>query len=441
MSFNGFCKRTAFWTNDLIHGRKVRKHFDEIKHVMKNPAAGKVIQQKKLEQLLTYATKYSSFYQTYVGKPLHAFPVVNKTILTENYDQIVVPVQYIPEQETETVHIQKTSGSTGTPFAIHQDSRKRHRRVAELKYFGETVGFKSHEKMAQCRIWTNWHSKTKLQVFKENIYPINVSKIDDATLKELCDTVKQHKIIAIRAYASWYDNLLDYFTSGKGDIAALKTIKVMFSTSEALNIATKEKFLEKYGIPIVECYANEEAGTMAHQQLGNSNFYLNHASYIFENLKLDSDEPAEYGELARIVITDLTNYAFPLIRYDTGDTAVFEVENKFDNSQSGGVVYISKLYGRRMDIIYDVYDQPIHPMSFGRTLKNFSTIRQWQFVQRGHGKYTVRLQATKKDEFEAILKELKKVVGETAEIAIEEVSEIPVLASGKKKPVVNEWKQ
>lgn len=37
---------------------------------------------------------------------------------------------------------------------------------------------------------------------------------------------------------------------------------------------------------------------------------------------MDSDEPAEPGELGRIVITDLFNYAFPILRYDNGDTAV-----------------------------------------------------------------------------------------------------------------------
>ena len=74
-----------------------------------------------------------------------------------------VPIQYIPEQETEKVHIQKNSGSTGTPFSIYQDTRKRNRRIAELKYFGEDVGFKSHEKLVQCRIWTKWQSKSKWQ--------------------------------------------------------------------------------------------------------------------------------------------------------------------------------------------------------------------------------------------------------------------------------------
>lgn len=55
----------------------------------------------------------------------------------------------------------------------------------------------------------------------------------------------------------------------------------MFSTSEALNIATKEAFQKQFNIPIVECYADEEARIMAHQKINDNNFYINHASCVF----------------------------------------------------------------------------------------------------------------------------------------------------------------
>lgn len=210
MSLDGFYKRNIYWIQDFLHGSRVGKHYREIKTIMKSAETGKKIQSDRLNDLLKHAIENTVFYKSYAGRTLEQFPVMNKSKLIENYDDIVVPIEKIPGQETEKVHVQKTSGSTGTPFAIYQDSRKHHRRVAELKYFGQLVGFKSHEKLAQCRIWTNWQSKTKSQIFKENIFLINVSKMDDKTLKELCSTVKKNKIVAIRAYASWYDSLLAF---------------------------------------------------------------------------------------------------------------------------------------------------------------------------------------------------------------------------------------
>lgn len=437
MSLNGFFKRSLYWTNDLLHGRKVRKHYDELKCVMQSYDKGKKIQNERLAEILKHAADNTDFYKKYSGKSLDQFPVMNKSKLIENYDSIVVPVHKIPEQETENVHLQKTSGSTGTPFAVYQDSRKRHRRVAELKFFGEMVGFKSHEKLAQCRIWTNWQSKTKSQSFRENIFPINVSKMDNDTLQELCNTVKENKITAIRAYASWYDNLLKFILENESN-DFLKTINVMFSTSEALNPETKKFFKEKYNIPIVECYADEEAGILAHQMVNSDIFLLNHASYIFEILKLDSDEPAEYGEIGRIVLTDLFNYAFPLIRYDTGDTAVLEKGNK----ETNGWDYISKLYGRRLDLIYDIEGNPTHPMSFARVLKNLPGIVQWQFIQKDKSEYLLKLNI-QKDSFdlENTISQIKQIVGHDANIITEYVDDIPVLASGKRKMVICEWKK
>jgi phenylacetate-CoA ligase len=435
MSFGGFIKRTVFWANDWIHGSKVRRHFNEIKLTLKNYDEGIVIQKRNLVNILNHATTFTEFYKSFKGKNFDEFPIVNKNILNQNYNAFVVNSRNIPEQETEKLHVQRTSGSTGTPLAVFQDSRKRYRRIAELKYFGEDVGFRSHEKLAQCRIWTKWQSKSKWQSFKENIIPINVSKMDDNNLKIICETIRKNKVVSMRAYASWYDKLVEYLNDGNADVKNFKTVKVAISSSEALNEVTRKRMKELAGVPIVECYANEEAGIMAQQKIDDNNYYLNHASYYFEVLKLESDKAADYGELGRIVITDLYNYAFPLIRYDTGDTAILLK----GNDKSNGWDYISKLYGRRFDLVYDTRGYPIHPMNFARVLKNVPGIRQYQFIQKDRRLYLLKLNANENIVYDDVMNQVKEIVGHDAQISFEMVEDIPILASGKVKQVVNEW--
>ena len=43
-------------------------------------------------------------------------------------------------------------------------------------------------------------------------------------------------------------------------------------------------------------------------------------------LPQDCDEPAEPGELGRIVVTDYYNKTFPMVRYDTGDTGMMRID-------------------------------------------------------------------------------------------------------------------
>lgn len=195
---------------------------------------------------------------------------------------------------------------------------------------------------------------------------------------------------------------------------------------------------------IISQYANEECGIMAQEKIPTQDkdnvMYLNHADYFFELLKLDKDEPAEYGELGRIVVTDLHNYAFPIIRYDNGDVGIMSEPNEHSN----GYPILQKLYGRKLDICTTTQNKPFSPMAIGRILKHYDKIYQWQFIQTSQTEYHLRIIINDNIEIASYLStaiiELKKILGEEAAIVIEKVDEIPVLASGKRKAVVNEYK-
>lgn len=435
MSFGGFIRRELYWTNDFLHGSPVGKHYREIGRVLSNSEKGVLIQKRALDQLLEYAANNCPFYSPYDPSDIKNFPIVNKNILIENHDSVAVSADRIPEQKTKEIYVQRTSGSTGTPFAVPADTRKRNRRIAELKYFGTIGGYKSHEKLGQCRVWTKWHSKSKKQQFMENILAINISKMDDEVVKNLIETVKREKVVALLGYANWFDQVAAYLQKNP---TGLPSLKVIFTGSEMLKEKTRSELKRLIGCNVLERYSNEEQGILGQQSIyGKTEYYLNHASYYFEILKLDSDEPADYGELGRIVITDLYNYAFPLIRYDTGDTAIAEAGNALSN----GWMYISKLYGRRLDLIFDTAGNPIQPMALARVLKNLKGIIQWQFIQKGERKYTIRLNMEDQVSTDACVKELQELLGSDADISVELVKEIPILASGKRKPVLQEWKK
>lgn len=73
-------------------------------------------------------------------------------------------------------------------------------------------------------------------------------------------------------------------------------------------------------------------------------------------------------------------------------------------------------------------------MSFARVLKNLDGIRQWQFIQKDKSKYLLKLNVQKeKFDLENTLLEIRKIVGQDADVQIEYVEDIPVLASGKRK--------
>lgn len=350
-----------------------------------------------------------------------------------------IPAKENPWQKQPTYHVQKTSGSTGAPLALAQDTRKRTRRLAELKYFGEIVGFRSHDKLIQLRIWTRWQNKSRWQSFRENIEPFNCTNLSDEHLEELCRLIRSSRAICLRGYASSFDLLGRYVEKHH---VQLPSLRIIIAGSEALQDGTRELVERAIGCPIISQYANEENGILAQEEPGKpGRFLLNHASYVFEVLKPDSDEPAAYGELGRLVVTDLYNYACPMIRYDTGDMCSMQLDPETERP------YIDRLFGRRLDMIYNLAGEPVFPMYFARVLKNYEAIAQWQFIQKGAADYTLKLTLTEGNAGGVLPAEgevkqaLLSLLGEQARISFEYVKEIPVLNSGKRKAVVNEWKQ
>ncbi len=425
--------RSLFWAADFFKGSPIRKEYRQIRDVMQRGVSTASL----LEQLLQWATGHCKYYAPYAGLELRGFPVVNKLLIRENMQYFVVPEEENPWQMSGVpYYIQRTSGSTGAPFALPQDSRKRNHRLAELKYFGEIVGFRSHDPLVQLRIWTNWQSKGKWQSFKENIYPFDCSNMGEYRLGELVNLIKKEKIVCLRAYASSYALLGQYLLEKS---IVLPSLKVMISGSEALLDSTRQNIAKSCpNCVMISQYANEENGIMGQEMPHKEGiFELNHAGYYFESLKPDSDEPAEEGEIGRLVVTDLFNYACPLIRYDTGDMCSMRTDEKT------GHKYLDKLYGRRLDIVYNTKGEPIFPMYFARVLKNYDAIVQWQFIQKDRKLYELKLLLNMSEEqFSPYAKEISvfitELLGSDAEFSIRYVSEIPVLKSGKRKSCVQE---
>jgi len=408
MSIGGFLRRKFYWTFDYFKGRPVGKHYNDISRILRNSnGEGPVLQQEHLARLLRHAVEHSPFYEACDPARLDSFPVINKSLIRAHQDAMKVPVQVIPEHTGE-MHIQRTSGSTGTPLAVPQDKRKRNRRIAELKYFGAIAGYPSHEKMAQLRIWTKWQSKGAFQSFKENIYPVDCSRMNDEMLSALCVLVRKKRIRALWGYASWFDKLASFVASNR---VRLPSLRVVIAGSEMLQPETRDTLRSELGCSVISRYSNEEQGVLGQDKEEDEHYHLNHASYFFEFLRMDRDEAAQPGELCRIVVTDLFNYAFPLIRYDTGDTGIY------GNSVSGFPV-LCKIYGRLLDLVSDTQGLPVHPMTIARILKNYDPVEQWQFTQKSPEEYELKWVLSGTLDSSDCVGELRKVFGQDAQVSV-----------------------
>ena len=167
---------------------------------------------------------------------------------------------------------------------------------------------------------------------------------------------------------------------------------------------------------------------------GNVDAGLYIRAFLRKILLMESDEPAEPGVLGRFVISDLLYYAFPILRYDNGDTAVATRKEKNGRYR----LYLDELYGRRSDLIYDCEGKAITPYIITNNLWDIEGVRQYRFIQEDVKDYTIWLNGDpQKMNQEEILGRIRPYLGEEARIRVELVDEIPVLASGKRKYIEN----
>lgn len=412
--------RNEFWKSDIERGGVIFNQYEEIKQVLHDK--DKVWVQRRLKDIKLHAIEQTEFYKNY--QLTDDFPVVNKMILIENHDACLAKSGY----QTPT-HISSTSGSTGTPFSVTQDFKKRNRTIADLKVFGELCNYPSHERMVFFRVINSKLHRTPEQEDRENIYYIDSSDLGDAHLEEMKNALLEKKPRIVFSYSSTLVELAKYIDRTGIPKNGFSTNSVL-TGGEGLSDENR-KLLEKvFGCTVYRRYSDMELGILG-QDMGNgSGYILNWGSYYFETLKIDSDEPTAPGEAGRIVITDLFNYAFPMIRYDTGDLGILDdsIPNEFPK--------LKEIYGRVRDCVYATDGRLISPAKVSVIMWGSDGVKQWQFIQEAKKNYILKLNCEKRVDTEAYIEKFKGLLGEDAAIEVQLVDEIPVTSSNKRRAVI-----
>ncbi len=418
--------RKAFWEKDIKNGAFIYDAYNEIKRVLKEQDLTWV--QDQYKKIKEHAIKTTAFYKDY--KVEDVFPVVNKKLLSGNENFLAREGFLTP------IHISSTSGSTGTPFSVTQDYKKRKRNIADLKVFGELCDYPSHERMVFFRVLSEKLKRTAEQEDEENIYYIDSSYLDDLHLENMYQVLLNKKPRIIFSYPSTLVELAKYILKAHTNMVERTfSMKSVLTAGEGLSEENRKILKDAFNCKIYRRYSDMELGILG-QDRGDGTYYrLNWGSYYFEVLKLDSDEPASYGDVGRIVITDLFNYALPLIRYDTGDLGVF------DKISGEEFPVLKEIYGRVRDCVWDTRGALLSPAKISVSMWGADGVRQWQFIQKSQYDYIMKLNAEKSVDIVFLEKKLKKLLGDLANIQFEFVDEIPILSSNKRRAVICEWKR
>ena len=423
-------RNISFWILDFIKGSKTKKHLNEIKLVLDNynNNDSKANRDNNLESLLKHAVNTTRFYKKISNyKSLTRFEVINKNTIRNNIEDFKSN-RFINKKTFKS----STSGSTGASLTVYHDKNKKIRNNADTIYFSKKSGYKIGYKLFYIRHWGGLHKKSKIISWIQNIIPIEVINLNDETMASFISRFKNDRSNkVILGYASAFELICKYLD--KINATPIDSnIRSIIAMSENLNSYTKKAMGHYFKCTAYSRYSNMENGILAQQTNKNiPDFTLNWASYYIEILNINNNQPAKKGNYGRIVVTDLFNYAMPLIRYDTGDLGIL------DYTKSPPT--LKTVDGRKSDSILNTKGDII--TSFIITnLYNFDKIIQSQLIQETKKQYTLKLNVEGSFTHEnEIINTLKKHLGQDAIIKVIYVNEIPLLASGKRKATVNNF--
>jgi len=101
------------------------------------------------------------------------------------------------------------------------------------------------------------------------------------------------------------------------DLPALKAVQTF---GESLPDGFRDLVREAWGVRVWDAYSAEDAGFIAMQCPQHETYHVQSEATLVEVLRADG-MPCAPGEVGRVVVTALHNFAMPLLRYEIGDYA------------------------------------------------------------------------------------------------------------------------
>jgi phenylacetate-CoA ligase len=143
-----------------------------------------------------------------------------------------------------------------------------------------------------------------------------------------------------------------------------------------LSVDLRARLVRMLGLPIEDNYSSQEAGIIALQCPAGELYHTMAESLVVEVLDEQGRASAE-GEVGRIVVTDLHNFAAPLFRYELGEYA--EVGGPCRCGRT--LPTFRRVLGRRRNLLMRADGSRFLPRAGFETFDEIAAIQQYQVIQ------------------------------------------------------------
>lgn len=324
--------------------KKAKAELDEIVNLSEEEYV--LFLQNKKKEIVDFHLKNNAFYKNLVGNKTvekwEDLPILNKQNLQKPLEE-----RLSKGYSRKDVYVNKTSGSSGTPFVFAKDKYSHAltwaSNIMRFGWFGIDFNHSLQARFYGIPMDFIGYQKERIKDFLTHRFRFPVFDLSDVVLEKFLQKFKSKKFDYINGYTSSIVLFAKYLEQKNIVLNEVcPTLKACFVTSEMLFESDKKLLEKQFGIPIINEYGASELDLIAFEN-PNGEWQIN-AETLFVEILDENKNVLPYGEEGRIVITSLFNKAHPFIRYEIGDIGIL------DEKSTPQKPILKKLIGRTNDV-------------------------------------------------------------------------------------------
>lgn len=342
------------------------------------------IQYRKLKKIVDYAYEHSQFYRSLYDangfKPadFKALEDVKKIPIVRRRDLRNAPVeQIVTVKNLKDYHLHTTSGSSGLSVRYYFSSWEQIQKnyyvlraylMAGLKWRAITVALRDPIDIVKPNILQ------KLGFFRYDYYNIYTP------IEDIYASIKQKHTSHIDVLKGYPSDLVNLATlvERRGDFPK---VDIIYSDSEVLDTYSREYITNVFGCKVLDFYASVECGMIAFQTDNCDSYCINEDAVLLETHEQDG--------LSEVVISNLRNKTFPIIRYEIGDAIDFgdaHIDTKL------GLKTLKQIYGKYLDFILLPDQTIVSPHIPKQDLTHTEGVAKFKLVQSSKDQVDIFIQ-------------------------------------------------
>lgn len=411
------------------------------------------VQKDRLANLLEHAAQTVPYYrqlltesgvwdgQTIGMSQFGAVPLLTKTILREQYQAL-----QSDDLAQRKWSVNTSGGSTGEPVPFIQDREYKSYSHAFKRLTWEWVGKQDGD--CHIKLWGSERDiieggmgwQATVGNFLRNLTFLNAFRMTEADVARYVQIIQRKKPKLIEAYAESIYQLARYINTQQ---LPKPIVGAVVATAGTLYPFMRTDIETAFACPVFNRYGSREVGDMAHECEQHRGLHINSFAHYLEIL-LPDGTPAPPGQVGEVVVTCLTNYAMPLIRYQIGDMAVWSEETC---PCAIGTPLLAQVTGRVSDLFLTADGAQVHGEYFTHLFYHRDWVQKFQVVQETYDKIiayivlsasmTAQLEEIKNREMLDIVTKARLVMGEQCQVLFKFVDDIPASGSGKYRYTVS----